>query len=126
MPATSPPDSTLSWKLSLLRREQIAQALQIGIMDGRQRSLEHSMTDLIRHLRAGPPPSSTPPPSATPGTPSPRWEGLIERASRISRYVSVAAGVFKALAMIIPHLMLVAAALWKLVLPYLSRLLGLF
>lgn len=133
MSTTSPPDCQISSQLRSLRSEQIAHALHLGMLGGRLESIERLLHSLIPYLtrQPGPPSSSAPNPSPTPGLPSsilkPDLMKQVKALGELVRLLSMGTGVIKGaiglLGLILPSLLLAATAVWKLLSPYLSRLL---
>ena len=131
---TSPPNCPTSSQLRCLRSEQIKNAMALGTGAGELRSLRELVHQVLL-TRPGPPSSSgsypTPTsPSSIHGTPwSTRKRDLMKRAKDLGEWVGRAArimGLIKAifwlLGILTPWLLLMLAAIWKLVGPYVSRL----
>ena len=126
MTEISRPDSLL-----MLRLRSTHSALQV--LSAQVASHDRLLYQIIlpAMTRPGPPSSPQPDPSATPGKP---WfnpsSGLMKRAKALGEWVGRAArimglikGIWVLVGIVTPWLLMAATAVWKLLAPYLSRLL---
>jgi hypothetical protein len=125
MSETSDHNFLLTLRLRSMRSDLRALSDQIATHD---RLLYHVILPAL--IRPGPQPSPAQSPSPTTGTP---WfttrDGLMQRVKALgewARLASMMVGLVKGaiwlLGIIIPSLLLAAAAVWKLLVPHLSRL----
>lgn len=115
-----------SSQMRSLRAEQLVQRERLGEVIGRLASLESLLHSFLRHpTSTGAQPSSASP-TSIPGTPGSTLKSRMSDLSEWARLASLIVGICKFMGLAIPAIMLGAAAVWRWLLPYLSRLWDLF